>query len=289
MNRCGIILAGGLGTRLFPSTRVVSKQLLPVYDKPMIYYPLCTLMLAGIRNILIITTPDDSHLFKNLLGDGSQWGLNIEFNVQTHPKGLAEALLIAEEFISSRPCTLILGDNIFYGHNLVNILANGHKEDGATIYTYQVKDPESYGVATLDVQGNIISVEEKPIKAKSNLAITGLYFYDNTAVDRVKTLSPSPRGELEITDLNAHYLLEKKLFVEKINRGYFWMDTGTPDQLLDAAQFVSLIEKRQGLKISCPEEVAFYLGWISAEKILEICHTYQDNSYKSYLLALIQK
>ena len=286
-NRVGIILAGGLGTRLFPSTRVVSKQLLPVFDKPMIYYSLSTLMLSGIRNILVITTPNDLILFQNLLGDGSQWGINIEYAAQPSPDGLAQAFLIGENFIDNRQSALILGDNIFYGHNLANILTKCSQNDGATIFTYHVNDPENYGIANINDRGEIESVEEKPQKSSSNLAITGLYFYDETVVDRVKVQKPSARGELEITDVNASYLNEKKLNMYQFQRGYIWMDTGSHENLFDASQFVALIERRQGLKVACPEEIALNLGWIDKEKILEICGTYKENSYRQYLMSLV--
>jgi glucose-1-phosphate thymidylyltransferase len=287
LDRFGLILAGGLGTRLFPSTRVVSKQLLPVFDKPMIYYPLTTLMLSGIKNILIITSPEDKDLFQNLLEDGSQWGINIQYAIQESPDGLAQAFLIGEQYINNRKSALILGDNIFYGHNLASNLVECSKNNGATIFTYRVNDPENYGIANLNDAGKIISVEEKPKNASSNLAITGLYFYDESVVDRVKNQKPSPRGELEITDVNASYLADNMLNMHQFQRGYIWMDTGTHENLFDASQFVALIEKRQGLKVACPEEIALNNGWIDEENVLKICSTYKDNSYKKYLLSLI--
>ncbi len=289
MSRKGLILAGGLGSRLHPSTLVVSKQLMPVYDKPMIYYPLTTLMLANIREIMIITTPQDSKLFKSLLGDGSQWGINLEYAIQKKPEGLAQAFLIAKDFISTHCSALILGDNIFYGHNFANILTRASdNRDYSTIFSYQVNDPENYGVANIDSNDRLISLEEKPLVPKSNLAVTGLYFYDTTVVDRVKDQKPSKRGELEITDLNNSYLDEQKLRMEKLQRGFIWMDTGTHDNLFDASQFIAVVERRQGQKIACPEEIALNLGWIDKNKMIEITNTYTNNSYKKYLLDLIQ-
>ncbi len=289
MERKGIILAGGLGSRLHPSTLVVSKQLMPVYDKPMIYYPLTTLMLAKIKDILIITTPQDSGLFEYLLGDGSQWGINISYAIQKNPDGLAQAFLIAKSFIKNFDSALILGDNIYYGHNLANVLENAsYPSDNATIFSYQVNDPENYGVANMDENGMLISLEEKPINPKSNQAVTGLYFYDDTVVERVKNQKPSPRGELEITDLNKSYLSDGKLKLVKLQRGFIWMDTGTHDNLFDASQFVAIVERRQGLKIACPEEIAFNLGWIDGEMVKKITKNYTDNSYKSYVLNLVE-
>jgi glucose-1-phosphate thymidylyltransferase len=287
MNRKGIILAGGSGTRLYPLTHVVSKQLMPVFDKPMIYYPLSTLMLAGIRDILIISTPYDLPLFKKLIGDGSKWGMNIEYAVQPSPDGLAQAFIIGESFIDNKDSALILGDNIFYGHDLQNKLdvANKRKQ-GSTVFSYHVQNPSEYGVVEFNDDKLAISVEEKPESPKSNFAITGLYFYDNNVSDIAKSLKPSPRGELEITDLNRVYLENKALNVEIMQRGYAWLDTGTIDSLLEAAEFVSIIQKRQGFLISCPEEIAHRQGWITSEDILRIAHKLKKSAYGRYLISL---
>ena len=287
MSRKGIILAGGTGSRLFPITIGVSKQLLPVYDKPMIYYPIATLMLSGIRSILIITTPQDHQAFVNLLGDGSKWGIDLNYAIQPSPDGLAQAFIIGENFIQSDPCTLILGDNIFYGNNLEEILRSADsREVGATIFLYHVNDPERYGVAEFKKDGKVISIEEKPISPKSNFAITGLYYYDNCVIDYAKSIKPSARGELEITDLNKLYLDQNQLYTEVMGRGFTWLDTGTQESLLEAGQFISTIENRQGLKICCPEEIAFINKWISKDDILKIAKEYKNNSYGKYLLEI---
>jgi len=289
MMRKGIILAGGSGSRLYPITHIVSKQLLPIYDKPMIYYPLSTLMFADIREILIITTPADQMSFQNLLGDGSQWGIKLKYQVQPNPDGIAQAFILAEDFIANDLATLILGDNIFYGHNIESILHSSCiRDEGATVYAYHVNDPERYGVIEFD-NNKVISIEEKPTNPKSNFAITGLYFYDKNVVDLVKQLKPSKRGELEITDLNKLYLDNDKLFVEFMGRGYTWLDTGTYDSLLDASQFISTIEKRQGLKIACLEEIAFKKKWISKSDLENLAKPLIKNSYGQYLMGLIQK
>lgn len=290
MNRKGIILAGGSGTRLYPVTQTISKQLLPVYDKPMIYYPLTTLMLAGMRDILIISTPEDTQRFESLLGDGSQWGVNLLYKVQPSPDGLAQAFLLGEEFISNDPTTLILGDNIFYGHDLQKLLQSAHnRETGATVFAYHVHDPERYGVAEFNDSNQVISLEEKPSSPKSNFAVTGLYFYDEQVVDFAKSLKPSPRGELEITDLNKLYLAQTSLSVEIMDRGYAWLDTGTHDSLLDAGQFISTIENRQGLKVACPEEVAYRQGWISASKLENLAKPLLKNQYGQYLMKVLSE
>ncbi|WP_018604620.1 glucose-1-phosphate thymidylyltransferase RfbA [Uliginosibacterium gangwonense] len=290
MIRKGIILAGGSGSRLHPATLVVSKQLLPVFDKPMIYYPLSTLMLAGIRDILIISTPQDTPRFQQLLGDGSQWGLNLHYAVQLSPDGLAQAFLIGETFIGNSPSALVLGDNIFYGHDFHHLLANAmSRTDGASVFAYHVHDPERYGVAEFDAQGKVLSLEEKPKQPKSNYAVTGLYFYDNQVAELAKTLKPSPRGELEITDLNRLYLEQGRLSVEIMGRGYAWLDTGTHESLLDASQFIATLENRQGLKVACPEEIAFRQGWIDAEQIQALVQPLVKNGYGRYLLRLIQE
>jgi len=287
MIRKGIILAGGTGTRLHPLTKGLSKQLMPVYDKPMIYYPLSTLMLAGIREILIITTPHEQSLFQALLGDGQSWGLRFEYAVQPSPDGLAQAFLIGEEFIAGDACALVLGDNIFYGHGLQGLLEESARQsDGATVFGYYVQDPSAYGVAEFDEQGVVIGLEEKPKKPKSHYAVAGLYFYDENVVDHAKALKPSARGELEITDLNRRYLEEGKLRLQKFGRGVAWLDTGTPVALLQAANFVQTIQERQGLRASCPEEISFRKGWIDAEQLARLAEPLQKTEYGQYLQAL---
>ena len=289
MKRKGIILAGGSGTRLYPVTHTISKQLLPVYDKPMIYYPLTTLMLGDIRDILIISTPQDLPQFKNLLGDGSQWGLKLTYTAQPSPDGLAQAFILGENFIGDDVSTLILGDNIFYGHDLENLLHSANtREFGATVFAYHVNDPERYGVAQFNSDNQVISLEEKPQQPKSNYAVTGLYFYDQKVVELVNNLKPSARGELEITDLNKLYLDNNELFVEMMDRGYAWLDTGTHDSLLDAGQFISTIENRQGLKVACPEEIAYRKKWITKSDLENLAKPLLKNLYGEYLLKLIK-
>lgn len=289
VQRKGIILAGGSGTRLHPATLAISKQLLPVYDKPMIYYPLSTLMLAGIRDILIISTPQDTPRFAQLLGDGSEWGLNLQYEVQHSPDGLAQAFLIGEKFLNGAPSALVLGDNIFYGHDFQRLLKEAcDQKSGATVFAYHVQDPSRYGVAEFDEHGKVLSVEEKPESPKSNFAITGLYFYDAQVVEMAKGLQPSLRGELEITDLNRLYLEQNQLNVQLMRRGYAWLDTGTHDSLLEAGQFIATLEQRQGLKVSCPEEIAFRSGWIDAAQIEKLAQPLLKNGYGKYLMQFIK-
>ena len=286
----GIILAGGAGTRLYPLTVPVSKQLMPVYDKPMIYYPLSTLMLAGIQDILIITTPHDLEGYKTLLGDGTQWGLAIEYAVQTSPDGLAQAFLIGEQFIGQNPVSLILGDNIFYGHGLAELLiVTTQKSEGATVFGYYVRDPQRYGVVSFDEQGQALDIEEKPANPKSNYAVTGLYFYDNNVIDIAKTIKPSLRGELEITDVNKVYLAHGNLHVQLLGRGFAWLDTGTHESLLSAANFIHVVEQRQGLKVCCPEEIAFRMGYIDATQLQNLAEPLTKSGYGDYLLELLQQ
>ncbi|MEO8670005.1 MAG: glucose-1-phosphate thymidylyltransferase RfbA [Tahibacter sp.] len=285
----GIILAGGSGTRLYPLTQVISKQLLPVYDKPMIYYPLSTLMLAGIRDVLVINTPHEQALFKQLLGDGSQWGIRISYAAQPSPDGLAQAFLIGRDFVANDPSCLILGDNIFYGHGLTDVLKSAAgRPSGATVFGYWVSDPERYGVAQFDPSGKVIGLEEKPNTPKSNYAVTGLYFYDSRVCDYAASLKPSPRGELEITDLNRCYLDEGTLMLEKLGRGYAWLDTGTHDSLVEASNYIETIENRQGLKVCCPEEIAFSNGWIDAAQLRELAKPLAKNAYGRYLLQIAE-
>lgn len=287
--RRGIVLAGGSGTRLYPVTQAVSKQLMPVYDKPMIYYPLSTLMLAGIQDVLIISTPQDTPRFEELLGDGSQWGMSLQYAIQPSPDGLAQAFVIGREFVGNRPSTLVLGDNIFYGHDLSQLLASASAQpSGATVFAYHVHDPERYGVVEFDANHRAISIEEKPTKPRSNYAVTGLYFYDQQVCDIAANIKPSDRGELEITDVNRCYLEAGELNVETMGRGFAWLDTGTHDSLLEAASFISTLQKRQGLMVACPEEIALNLKWINAEQIERLAHPLKKNAYGQYLLNLIR-
>ena len=287
--RKGIILAGGSGTRLYPITQAISKQLLPVYDKPMVYYPLSVLMLAGIREVLVINTPHEQDLSKRLLGDGSRWGMRIEYAAQPSPDGLAQAFLIGREFLADSPSCLVLGDNIFYGHGLTELLQRANaREHGATVFGYRVRDPERYGVAEFDASGKVVGLEEKPAQPKSNYAVTGLYFYDARVCDFAENLKPSPRGELEITDLNRCYLDDGSLQLEKMGRGYAWLDTGTHESLVEASTYIETIEKRQGLRVCCPEEIAFHNGWIDAAQLRALAQPLAKNGYGQYLLSLLE-
>lgn len=289
MQRKGIILAGGSGTRLYPVTQAVSKQLMPVYDKPMVYYPLSTLMLSGVRDVLLISTPQDTPRFADLLGDGSQWGMNIQYAVQPSPDGLAQAFIIGKDFVGNHPSALVLGDNIFYGHDLVKQLHNADaRNDGASVFAYHVHDPERYGVVEFDEQFRALSINEKPLVPKSNYAVTGLYFYDQQVCDIAADIKPSHRGELEITDINRRYLELGQLNVEIMGRGYAWLDTGTHDSLLEAASFIATLQKRQGLQVACPEEIAFHQGWIGPAQLVALAESLKKNSYGQYLFGLLK-
>jgi glucose-1-phosphate thymidylyltransferase len=290
VQRKGIVLAGGTGTRLYPSTLAISKQLLPVYDKPMIYYPLSTLMLAGIRDILIIGTPHDTPRFKRLLGDGSRWGIQLSYQKQPTPDGIAQAFVLARRFIDAQPCTLVLGDNIFYGHDFHRMLVQANsRRQGATVFAYHVQGPERYGVVEFDARRRAVSIEEKPVKPKSSYAVTGLYFYDEQVCDIARSIRPSIRGEFEITDINAVYLQQQALQVEILGRGHAWLDTGTHDSLMEAAQFIATLEKRQGLKVSCPEEIAYRSRWIDAQQLENLAQPLMKNSYGPYLMKVLQE